>query len=166
MQRPKHTYPQSSTMAQKLQSTFIITIYIEQTETQSTTQRTINYLLSGGGCVLRTNPDIITQPILNFSNGNCELLITECTQLETIIVTVYRPPVPNSALNKLIEVLDIIQQKLTQKEDKENVRITLTGDFNSPPKVVEWVNSEEGVLPNEKPDNTPEKVALSLLLEQ
>ena len=97
-------------------------------------------LLSGGGCMLLTSPDIVTQPVLNFSNGNCKLLITEYTQLKTIIVTVYRLPVPNFALNKFFEVLDRIQQYLTQKEDKESVSIILTGDFNLTPRVVEWVN--------------------------
>ena len=95
--------------------------------------------------MLQSSSDIAAQPVLNFSNGNWELLITECTQLKTIVVTVYKPLVPNFALNKLAKVLDWIQKYITQKEDEENVRIILTVDFIFPPRLVEWVNSEEGV---------------------
>ena len=147
-------------MIQKLQSTFIITIYTEQTETKYNPEDDYQ-LLSGGGCMMY---DIVTQPVLNFSNGNCELLITEGMQLKIIVVTLYRSPVPNSALSKFAKVLDRVQQYLTQREDEENVRIILKGDFNLPLRVVEWFNSEEGVLSNIKPGSTPEKVALSLLL--
>ena len=77
--------------------------------------------------MLLTSLDIVTQPVLNSSDGNCKLLITESAQLKTIIVTVYRPPVPNFALNKFAEVLVRIQQYLTQKEDNQNVRKILTG---------------------------------------
>ena len=56
--------------------------------------------------MLLTSLDIVTQPVLNSSDGNCKLLITESAQLKTIIVTVYRPPVPNFALNKFAEVLE------------------------------------------------------------
>ena len=65
-------------------------------------------------------------------------------------MTVYRPPVLNFALTKFVEVLDRAQQYLTQKED-ENVRIILTEDLSFRPRVVEWVNSEEGFLVNVKP---------------
>ena len=67
--------------------------------------------------MLPSSSDIVAQPVLNFSVGNWELLITECIQLKTIVVTVYRPPVPNFALNKFAEVLDRIQKYVTQKED-------------------------------------------------
>ena len=58
-------------------------------------------LLSGGRCILLTSPNIFTQPGSNFSNGNCKLLIIECTKLKTIVVTVYRTPVLNFALKNL-----------------------------------------------------------------
>ena len=95
--------------------------------------------------MLESSSDIAAQPVLNFSNGNWDLLITECTQLKTIVVTVYKPLVPNFALNKFAKVLDRIQKYVTQKEDEENVRINLTVDFNFPPRLVEWVNGEKGV---------------------
>ena len=58
-----------------------------------------------------------------------------------------------------------IQQYLTQKKDEENVGLIQTEDFNFPSRAVEWVNSEEGTLPNVKPGSTLAKVALNLLLE-
>ena len=67
--------------------------------------------------MLPSSADIVAQPVLNFSVGNWELLITECIQLKTIVVTVYRPAVPNFALNKFAEVLDRIQKYVTQEED-------------------------------------------------
>ena len=110
-------------MMHKLQSAFMITTYTEQADIKSISEDDYQ-LLQEGGCMLLTSPDLVTYTVLNFSNGNCELFITGCTQLKTIVVTVYRPPVPNLALNKFAEVLGRIQQYLTQKEDEENVRIT------------------------------------------
>ena len=65
-------------------------------------------LLLEGGCMLLTSPDIVTQPLLIFSNGNCELLHRLCTTKNNCSVSIK-------------EVLDRMQQYLTQKEDKENV---------------------------------------------
>ena len=65
-------------------------------------------LLLEGGCMLLTSPDIVTQPLLIFSNGNCELLHRLYTTKNNCSVSIK-------------EVLDRMQQYLTQKEDKENV---------------------------------------------
>ena len=55
-------------------------------------------LLSGERYMLLRSPDIVTQPVSNFSNSNCKMLITQCTELKSIVVTVYRPPVLSFAL--------------------------------------------------------------------
>ena len=82
-------------MIQKWQSTFIITLYTEQTETQSTTQRiAISY------CQEEDVPTI--------SYDNCELLITECTQLKLIVGTLYRRPLPNFTLRIQLKDKDTI----------------------------------------------------------
>ena len=56
--------------------TFIITIYTEQAERHKVQARGWPLILSGGGFMLMTSPDIVTQPALIFSNCYCKLLIT------------------------------------------------------------------------------------------
>ena len=89
-------------MMQKLQSTFIIAIYKADRVTKYNLENDYQ-LLSGAGSILLATPDIVIHPVLNFSNGNCELLITECTQLKKVVVTVYRPPVPHFVLNLFVK---------------------------------------------------------------
>ena len=46
-------------------------------------------LSSGGGCLMITPPHIFSKKILTFSNGNCEILIAECPDLETSFINIY-----------------------------------------------------------------------------
>ena len=103
--------------------------------------------------LLITSHDTDTQPNSQFSNGNCKLLIAKLSQLKTVLMAEHWHPIP------------VFSLYLTKKVKEQNIYRILAGDFNFPSTVVKWVNREEGVPPNAKSWNTPEKVAFSLLLE-
>ena len=63
-------------------------------------------LQSRGGCMLLASPGITLLPIEKFSNGNCELLITEVPQLNTAVIVVYNPPKPNFNFHKFKEIIE------------------------------------------------------------
>ena len=63
-------------------------------------------------------------------------------------MALYQYPKPNFSLNKVVKVLDRIQQYLTKNEEGQNTRVILAG-----------------VLTKVKPRNTLEKVTFSLLLK-
>ena len=63
-----------------------------------------NKLKSRGWCMLLTSPGIIAKPEVSFSNGNCEVLITELEE-GNIIIVMYNPPKPNFVLNKFEEAV-------------------------------------------------------------
>ena len=110
-------------------------------------------LQSHGGCLLLTSPDIITIPKLLFSNGNCELVIAECPELETSIIVVYRPPKPNFSLHKFKEVISKITKYLEERDASGSTfNSIMAGDFNFPSCVVEWILSKDGIFPNIKLD--------------
>ena len=46
-------------------------------------------LVSRGGCMLLISPNIISIPKLQFSNGNCEVVIVELPEKATTIITIY-----------------------------------------------------------------------------
>jgi len=73
----------------------------QQNTTQSNTNTSDQAQLSSrGGCAILTSPDIIAECKTSFSNGNCELLIVECTELAISLILVYRPAGINFSLQK------------------------------------------------------------------
>jgi len=123
-------------------------------------------LLSGGGCAILTSPNIVTVQKVTYSNGNCELAISECPEIKTFILALYKPPLPNFNLLKFSEVLNEARNSLNKMlENQSEYKVILAGDFNFHPKVVEWIRCDEGIFPDIKPGNTDEKLALQLLLD-
>ena len=120
-------------------------------------------LKSRGGCLLLTSPDIIHIPILSFTNGNCEMSITELPQLKLLIMVVYNPPPPNFSLVKFKDVLNKIRQHLSSASNIHD--LLLCGDFNFPPTVVNWIDSDEGIIAHAMPGQTDQKTAFELLIE-
>ena len=123
-------------------------------------------LLSRGGCLLMTSPEIITIPKTTFSNGNCELIIAECPEMETSVIILYRPPKPNFSLPKFKEIIDKIRKYLTGRDANDiSYTTTVAGDFNFPDRIVEWIPSNDGVFAVAKEGVTDEKMAFQILQE-
>jgi len=122
-------------------------------------------LTSGGGCALITSPGVIAEKKIAFSNSNCELLIVECAEIALSVILVYRPAGVNFKLSKFKEVLELIDAYLSENAQKaKGNEIILTGDFNFPANVVEWIATEQGLIPNRKDGNSEEKLALGSLI--
>ena len=99
-----------------------------------------------------------------YSNGNCELAIVDVAQLNTTFISVYRPPPPNASLSKFKDVLNRIRQHTEQnKTAGKDFSIILSGDFNFPPTVVNWIESEGSVFADPARGTSVEKVAFQLL---
>ena len=99
-------------------------------------------LSSHGGCLVLTSPSVVSTKKMSFSNGNCELLIVEVPQMESHIITIYKPPPPNYSLRKFQEILAKVRHFLTERE-KSDYKVIMLGDFNFPSHVVDWIRSEE-----------------------
>ena len=123
-------------------------------------------LSKGGGCLLLTSPDIAVDPKVTYSNGNCELIISELTNLDTSIIILYRPSGVNFQYRKFAEVIKKCKDYLEKKTADNPVhKLILVGDFNFPPEVVDWIQSEEGVFANVAPGQSTGKRAFRLLNE-
>ena len=121
-------------------------------------------LLSHGGCLILSSPNITATPKVNFSNGNCELTITEFPQLSMSLAVFYTPPRPNFSLPKFKEAISEIRQYTQQmKTSNPHYAFTLAGDFNFPPRVVKWTKTPDGVFADFKEGNTNEKAAFQIL---
>ena len=123
-------------------------------------------LLSHGGAMILTSPEIITDNKLEYSNGNCEIAIAELPEFKLSTIALYRPPIPNFSLNKFKDILVKVKSYIAEvREKKPGFRIILGGDFNFPERVLEWVQGEHGVYPDPKSGDTDEKVAFRLLTD-
>ena len=121
-------------------------------------------LASRGGCAILTSPDIIAESALSFSNKNCELEIVECSEFSLSIITVYRPAHSNFSLEKFREIIGKIDAYLSDNAAKPNgLDIILTGDFNFPANIVEWIPTDNGLKPNRKSGTCDEKIAFGML---
>ena len=104
-------------------------------------------LLSHGGCLLLTSADIIVVPRVLFSNGNCELIIAESPELAKAVIIIYRPPKQNFSLQTFSEILTKVRHYLNQKvNSNSNLSVIMSGDFNFPLRIVNWVKSEDGIF--------------------
>ena len=68
----------------------------------------------GGGVILLTSPDITITPILDFSNGNCELAISSLPTINTVTIVMYRPSGKNFDFNKYQEAISTISKFLAE----------------------------------------------------
>ena len=122
-------------------------------------------LKKNGGCLLLTTPDIITKDVLRFSNGNCELLISELPSFHMSILLLYRPSGMNFNPKKFKEAFDKIKQYLLQNDEKDYPsKVIMTGDFNFPPPLVEWIEENNMVFAEYTEGSSGEKVILQDLL--
>ena len=95
-----------------------------------------------GGVCLLTSPGILSTKELKYSNGCCELSIVNLSELNIKVITVYRPP------DTLLDEFDEIIEKIKQHLDTSTVETTiLLGDFNFPMDIVNWENTDDGVIP-------------------
>ena len=96
-----------------------------------------------GGVLLLSSPGILcTKGEKEYSNGCCELLINELPELNTTIITIYRPP--DSTRDEFSDILKRIRSYLNSHTHKD---IIITGDFNFPSEVVEWRHMDIGIVP-------------------
>ena len=97
-----------------------------------------------------TSPDITITPIREpFSNSNCEVAIASLPTINSIAIVMYRPSGKNFCILKYNEALAEINQLLTENQDEtQDKQILLMGDFNFPTKIVRWLTSEGGIIPD------------------
>ena len=120
-----------------------------------------------GGCLILSSPDIVAVPNKTFSNGHCELVITDFPSENITIIVVYNPPPlkppapPELSLQKFSETISTIRSHLLTNTHE----VILCGDFNFPKEIVEWIESEEGIFAHQAPGNSPHKQAFELLLQ-
>ena len=69
--------------------------------------------------MILTSPQLLSTKKLSFSNGNCEVLVVEVTEIESHIIAVDKPPPPNYSLRKFQEVLTKILKFLVEREKKD-----------------------------------------------
>ena len=124
----------------------------------------VDQLSSRGGVMILTTNDIPITPILQFSNGNCEVLIAEIQIINTAIIVMYRPSGKNFSVNKFNEAINKVQEYLKQNYEKSNLDIHLMGDFNFPPNIVTWVKSDNGLIASYIEGGSDKKMAFETLI--
>ena len=116
--------------------------------------------------MLLFSPDLTLDFKIAFSNGNCELLVAECSQLNASICVLYRPPMPNFSLAKFKEVMEMLKNYLkVLQEVNPSSKIILAGDFNFPPRVVEWIKTDDGIFADTQEGVTDEKEGFKILYD-
>ena len=124
------------------------------------------FLTKRGGVLLLTSKDIPQKLVLEFSNSNCELLISELPTINTAVLVFYRPSGVNFSLKKYSEAMKKVQEYLSSNQEREvAMEVLLVGDFNFNPDEVSWEKTTEGILPVRKEGKTSEKRALNTLLD-
>ena len=95
-----------------------------------------------GGVLLLTSPGILSTHRFSKSNGACEINITFLDLLQVKLITVYRPP--DATLQEFDEILEIIDDSMSNDPLDNTI---LLGDFNFPKEIVEWLPTDDGVIP-------------------
>ena len=67
---------------------------------------------------------------LSYSNGYCELVCMNLPSINTVIITLYRPP--GCLLDKFLDVMNVIKDWISKQESSKSPRIILNGDMNLP----------------------------------
>ena len=126
-----------------------------------------NQLKTGGGTLVLTSEDIpITPTGQSFSNGNCEVCIVELKTINTLLISMYRPSGKNFSFVKYSEAMTRIRTYLQTNEDQHKEKhILLAGDFNFPPKIVTWKDSQLGLIPDFSGGQSEQMKAFEQLLE-
>ena len=82
--------------------------------------------------------DLACQALLSESNSVCESLVLKVKSLETILVSMYRPP--DSSLEEFSEALGNVKVTIDKavENDPKMKNLLQVGDFNFP--FVDWKN--------------------------
>ena len=85
----------------------------------------------GGTCIYTRN-DLATQELLSYSNSVCETLVLKVKTLETILVSIYRPP--DTSLESFTEAISLTKTAIedTIEKDPKTKTILQFGDYNFP----------------------------------
>ena len=122
-------------------------------------------LQSRGGVMMLTTPDITITPILEFTNGNCEVAIANLPTVNTTIILMYRPSGKGFSFSKYSEAISKINDFLTENAaELKDRNVTLLGDFNFPPPIVQWKRSALGVIADFAEGDSIQKSAFEMLL--
>ena len=100
-------------------------------------------LSKGGGVCLLSHPGLPVKTLDTFSNGVCELLVAEVIESQMIIAVVYRPPC--ASYKKFEEAMARLNDSFANLVPLPN--IYLAGDFNFPPRLLNFVQVEESMAP-------------------
>ena len=87
-----------------------------------------------GGVILYVHNSLPVSRIENFDNGVCEAVMCALESIDTILITIYRPP--PAADEKFTSLLDQVQQYLDACQNLKHHDVYISGDFNLP--VINW----------------------------
>ena len=119
----------------------------------------------GGTCIL-TSPEVTITPGPCFSNGNCEVAIAKLPTINTLVISMYQPSGKNFSLHKFTEALNHIRSYLSNHaEELDQTHITLMGDFNFPKKIVNWKDTDLGLVADYTEGESIQKKAFDLLIQ-
>ena len=122
---------------------------------------TIGRKTKNGGVSLLTSPGILSTHRLTKSNGACELKIVALDVLQVNILLVYRPP--DAIPEEFDEILKLIDNNLSAAAMENTI---LLGDFNFPKELVNWLITDDGVIPVPSTyRSNPAKLQLQNLLQ-
>ena len=122
-------------------------------------------LKTRGGVMILTSPEITITPILEFTNGNCEVAIATLPTINTTVILMYRPSGRGFSLNKYREAIAKINNFLTDSYDElRDKHVILMGDFNFPNNIVQWKPSELGTIADFTEGDSQQKKAFEFLL--
>ena len=87
---------------------------------------------SHGGTAAYVRNDLACQVLLSESNSVCESLVLKVKSLETILISIYRPP--DSRLEEFSEVLGNVKTTIDNavENDPKMINLLEVGDFNFP----------------------------------
>ena len=87
---------------------------------------------SHGGTAAYVRNDLACQVLLSESNSVCETLILKVKSLETILISMYRPP--DSSLEEFSEALGNVKDTIDKavEKDPKLTNILQVGDYNFP----------------------------------
>ena len=123
-------------------------------------------LKTRGGTMILTSPDIPISPQISKSNGNCEVAIARLHTINALVISMYRPSGKNFNLDKFVEALSWIRKYFRDNADElKDTHISLMGDFNFPKNIVEWKDSQHGLIADYSPGISIQKRAFEHLLE-
>ena len=87
-----------------------------------------------GGVLLYVHNRLPVSNVVTYDDGCCEAVMCTLSSIDTILVTVYRPPA--TAQDNFSQLLKEVQQYLNKVMETKHHDIYITGDFNLP--VIDW----------------------------